>query len=127
MSPITINVTVWTVTIPTVNPPTINPPATGNGDEAYISGTTGYIVNDQSYYYPYNSNVAPISQQNMTINGKMDVNVTGDSAFTIQTNGITFQGEYNNHTLGTVYTNNLNETYNNSGQYAAMKLVGGQK
>ena len=46
-------------------------------------------------------------------NGTMDVNVTGDSAFTIQTNGITFQGEYNNHQLGTVYTSNLNETYNN--------------
>ena len=125
MNPITISVNVPTITIPSVNPPTINAPSTGNGDEAYIAGTSGYLVDDQSYY-PYNSNVAPISQQNMT-NGTMDVNVTGDSAFTIQTNGIKFQGEYNNHQLGTVYTSNLNETYNNYGQYAAMKLVGGQQ
>ena len=125
MNPIVIGVTIPTVTVPSVNPPTISAPPTGNGDEAYIAGTSGYLVNDQSYY-SYNNNVAPISQQNMT-NGTMNVNVTGDSAFTIQTNGITFQGEYNNHQLGTVYTSNLNETYNNPGQYAAMKLVGGQK
>jgi len=125
MSPITISVNVPTVTTPSVSPPTIHAPSTANGDEAYIAGTSGYLISDQSYY-SYDDNVAPISQQNMT-NGTMDVNVTGDSAFTIQTNGITFQGEYNNHQLGTVYTSNLNETYNNYGQYAAMKLVGGQQ
>ena len=90
--------------------PVVNVPGTGNGDGEWISQTGG---------------VAPLHQQNLQ-GGVMNVTATGET-FNLATTNVDMTGESGAHVLNPHGAQNLNWTGLGGGQYAAMKLVGGQE
>ena len=130
------------VNLPTVTPPVINipqivPPGTANNDDTWIEGTGG----------AHSADVAPFHQINMN-GGKMDVTVNG-SSFGLTVTGSRLTGVkgagtlYYYDTINGPASNATSVTYSGaavsnpltfsilnlgagSGQYSAMKNVGGQ-
>ena len=90
--------------------PVVNVPGTGNGDGEWINQT---------------GSVAPLHQQNLQ-GGVMNVTATGET-FNLETTNVDMTGESGAHTLNPHGAQNLNWTGLGGGQYAAMKLVGGQE
>ena len=90
--------------------PVVNVPGTGNGDGEWINQGGG---------------VAPLHQQNLQ-GGVMNVTATGET-FNLETTNVDMTGESGAHTLNPHGAQNLNWTGLGGGQYAAMKLVGGQE
>lgn len=104
-----------TIVVPTLTAPNLQPfraPGTGNGDGEWINSGGG---------------VAPLHQQNIS-GGTMVVEALGTSnhGFKLTTSGTDMTGESGNHTLYPHGVQNLTWTSLGGGQYAAMKLVGGQ-
>lgn len=90
--------------------PDVDVPGTGNGDGEWINQTGG---------------VAPLHQQNLQ-GGVMNVTATGET-FNLETKNVDMTGESGAHTLNPHGVQNLNWTGLGGGQFAAMKLVGGQE
>ena len=90
--------------------PDVDVPGTGNGDGEWINKTGG---------------VAPLHQQNLQ-GGVMNVTATGET-FNLETKNVDMTGESGAHTLNPHGVQNLNWTGLGGGQFAAMKLVGGQE
>ena len=98
---------------PVVDPidiPPVDVPGTGNGDGEWIN---------------QGGSVAPLHQQNLQ-GGTMNVTATGET-FNLSTTNIDMTGEKGAHQLVPHGLQNLNWTGLGGGQYAAMKLVGGQE
>jgi len=104
--PVTPNIT--PPDAPNVNPPSITAPATGNWDAQWIDPT---------------GDVAPLHQQSMS-GGTMNVTANGNT-FDLTTTNVDMTGQSGAHTATPHGPQNLNWT--GLGQYAAMKIVGGQK
>ena len=104
-----------TIVVPTLTAPNLQPftaPGTGNGDGEWINPGGG---------------VAPLHQQNIR-GGTMVVEALGTSnhGFKLTTSGTDMTGESGNHASNPHGVQNLTWTSLGGGQYAAMKLVGGQ-